>query len=56
LRLLYREGSNTINELDTALYDEDVLSDELPDMALELAGANVGRDPRVPSRFHFAQG
>ena len=28
-----------MSELDTALYDEDVLSDEVPDAALEVAGS-----------------
>jgi hypothetical protein len=28
-----------MSEPDTALYDEDVLSDELPDTALEVAGS-----------------
>jgi len=44
-----------MSESVTVLYDEEVFSDELPDAALEVAGANVGRDPRVPLRFHFAQ-
>jgi len=45
-----------MSEPDTALHDEEVFSEELPDAVLEVAGRNVGRGPRVPLRLDFAQG
>ena len=43
-----------MSESDTALHDEEVFSDELPDAVLEVAGSKGG--PRVPLRLDFAQG
>jgi hypothetical protein len=45
-----------MSELDTALYDEDVLSDELPDLALELAGSKCWQGPASSFTVSFCSG
>src|SRR5215472_5857011 len=50
------KGSNTMSESDTALHDEEVLSDELPDAVLEVAGTKCWEGPASPLRLDFAQG
>jgi hypothetical protein len=45
-----------MSESDTALHDEEVFSNELPDAVLEVAGSKCWRGPRVPLRLDFAQG
>ena len=46
-----------MSESNTALHDEEVFSDELPDAVLEVAGEQMlGGGPRVPLRLDFAQG
>jgi hypothetical protein len=45
-----------MSELDTALYDEDVLSDELPDAALEVAGSKSWEGPANSFTVSFCSG
>jgi hypothetical protein len=45
-----------MSELDTALYDEDVLSDELPDAALEVAGIKTWEGPASSFTVSFCSG
>ena len=45
-----------MSELDTALYDEDVLSDELPDAALEVAGSKTWEGPASSFTVSFCSG
>jgi hypothetical protein len=56
LRLSHRERSNTMSELDTALYDEDVLSDEVPDAALEVTGSKSWEGPASSFTVAFCSG
>jgi len=45
-----------MSELDTALYDEDVLSDEVPDAALEVAGSKSWEAPASSFTVAFCTG
>ena len=45
-----------MSELDIALYDEDVLSDELPDAALEVAGSKSWEGPASSFTVAFCSG
>jgi len=45
-----------MSELATALYDEDVLSDELPDAALEVAGSKSWEGPASSVTVAFCSG
>ena len=59
LRLSFtrRGGPNTMNESNTALYDEDVLhGDEVPDAALELAGSKLWEGPAASFTLAFCSG
>jgi hypothetical protein len=57
----YLEGAgeriNTMSELATALYDEEVLhGDEVPDAALELAGSKLWEGPAASFTLSFCSG
>ena len=59
LRLSFtrRGGPNTMNESNTALYDEDVLhGDKVPDAALELAGSKLWEGPAASFTLAFCSG
>jgi hypothetical protein len=45
-----------MSERDTALYDEEVLSDELPDLALEVAGCKSWEGPASSFTVSFCSG
>jgi hypothetical protein len=45
-----------MSELDTALYDEDLLSDEVPDAALEVAGSKSWEGPASSFTISFCSG
>jgi hypothetical protein len=48
---------NTMSELPTALYDEEVLhGDDVPDAALELAGSKLWEGPAVSFTVAFCSG
>jgi hypothetical protein len=51
-----KRGSNTMSESDTALYDEEVFSDELPDAALEVAGSKCWEGPASSFTITFCSG
>jgi len=51
------ERINTMSELATALYDEEVLhADEVPDAALELAGSKLWEGPAASFTVSFCSG
>jgi hypothetical protein len=45
-----------MSESDTALYDEEVFSDELPDAALEVAGSKCWEGPASSFTITFCSG
>jgi hypothetical protein len=45
-----------MSESDTALYDQEVFSAELPDAALELAGSKNGQGPASSFTISFCTG
>jgi hypothetical protein len=52
-----REEFNTMSELATALYDEEVLhSDEVPDAALERVGSKLWEGPAASMTVSFCTG
>jgi len=54
---LEEERINTMSELATALYEEEVLhSDEVPDAALELAGSKLWEGPAASFTVSFCSG
>jgi hypothetical protein len=51
------ERINTMSELATTLYDEEVLhGDEVPDAALELAGSKLWEGPAASFTLSFCSG
>ena len=50
------KGSNTMSESDTALHDEEVFSDELPDAVLEVAGSKCWEGPASSVTIGFCSG
>src|ERR1700751_4650647 len=50
------KGSNTMSESDTALQDEEVFSDELPDAVLEVAGGKCCEGPASSVTIGFCSG
>jgi hypothetical protein len=51
------ERINTMSEIVTALYDEEVLhGDEVPDAALELAGSKLWEGPAASFTLSFCSG
>jgi hypothetical protein len=50
------KGSNTMSESDTALHDEEVFSDELPDAVLEVAGGKCWEGPASSVTIGFCSG
>lgn len=45
-----------MSELDTAVCDQEVFSEELPDAALELAGSKYGQGPASSFTVSFCSG
>jgi hypothetical protein len=57
LGALQEERINTMSELATALYDEEVLlGDDVPDAALELAGSKLCEGPAASFTVSFCSG
>jgi hypothetical protein len=55
--VLQEERINTMSELATALYDEEVLlGDDVPDAALELAGSKLWEGPAASFTAAFCTG
>ena len=51
-----KRGSSNMTESDTALYDEETLSFEVPDAALELAGSRCWEGPAASATISFCSG
>jgi hypothetical protein len=52
-----QKGSNIMSESATTFYDEDVLhGDEVPDVALELAGSKLWEGPAASVTAAFCSG
>jgi hypothetical protein len=51
-----KRGSRNMTESDTALYDEETLSFEVPDVALELAGSRCWEGPAASATISFCSG
>jgi hypothetical protein len=49
-------GPNTMSESDTALHDEEVFSDDLPDAVLEVAGSKCWEGPASSVTIGFCSG
>jgi hypothetical protein len=55
--ILQEERINTMSELATTLYDEEVLlGDDVPDAALELAGSKLWEGPAASFTLSFRSG